>query len=265
MSWINNPLSFNDLLIGWQVHFSRIFFDVTPLYLRDNLENGLWWLTIRVLILLALFAVYFLRKAPKKTSSFLCILTFLPVFTLAIPDLVFGGTRSNQLRYSLIPYLGYLLIIANLLGTKIKESQLTHKKHKFIWQGILAVIVIMGITSWSLNFQQKTWWNKYFNTDNPQLVQIVNKTKSPLIVCVDCDNDWGFGNLMSWSYLLNEDVKFQAFKAKEFDFSKIPDNFTDYFLFNSSEQLRKELTSKHKIKLEEVFKGSTPIWSLQRM
>lgn len=267
VSWINEPLAFNDLLTGWQVHFSRIFFDVTPIYLQDNLENGLWWLTIRALILLALFGVYFLRKAPKKTSSFLWILTFLPVFILSIPDLFFGGTRSNQLRYSIIPYLGYILIIAYLLATKVREHQSSNKIQKVIWRGILASIIIMGITSWSLNFQQKTWWNKYFNSDSPQLAETINKNESPLIVCVDCDNDWGFGNLMSWSYLLDEDIKFQAFKANEFDVAKIPDNFSSYFLFNASEQLRYELENRYKIKLEEVHKGSTPLWKMnwQRM
>lgn len=264
VSWINNPLAFNDLLTGWQVHFSRIFFDITPIYLRDNTENAFWWLTIRALILLTLFAVYFLHKAPKKASSFLWILTFLPVLTLAIPDIIFGGTRSIQLRYSIIPYLGYLLILAYLLGTKVKENQKHSQLSKVIWRTVIAAIIVMSITSWSLNFQQKAWWNKYYNYENPQLAQIVNQSKSPLIVCVDCDNDWGFGNLMSWSYLLDDQVKFQAFKAKEFNISKIPNNFTTYFLFNADEQLRNELTSKHKIQLEEAYKGSTPLWKLNR-
>lgn len=263
VSWINNPLSFKNLQTGWQVHFNRIFFDITPIYLRDNTENAFWWLTIRALILLTLFAVYFLRKAPKNVSSFLWILTFLPVLTLAIPDIIFGGTRSIQLRYSIIPYLGYLLILAYLLGRKITESQ--NKIFKLIWQTTLVSIIIMGRISWSLNFQQKTWWNKYYNSENPQLAQIVNQSKSPLIVCVDCDNDWGFGNLMSWSYLLNENVKLQPFQAKEFDISKIPNNFTSYFIFNANEQLRNELTSKHKIKLEEAYKGSTPLWKLDKL
>jgi uncharacterized membrane protein len=260
VSWINNPLPFEYLLIGWQVHFSRLFFDIRPIYLKDNLENISWWLTIRALILLTLFAVYFLRKAPKKTSSFLWLLTFIPVFTLAIPDLIFGGTRSNQLRYSIIPYLGYLLIIAYMLGKKAKENQ---KIPKFIRQTILTSIIIMCIMSWSLNFQQKTWWNKYFNSENPQLAEVVNTSESPLIVCVDCDNDWGFGNLMSWSYLLDSKVKFQAFKAKEFKISKVANNFANYFLFNASEQLRDELVKKHDITLKEAHEGSTPLWKIE--
>ncbi|BDA67952.1 hypothetical protein CAL7716_021180 [Calothrix sp. PCC 7716] len=69
---------------------------------------------------------------------------------------------------------------------------------------------------------------------------------------------------MSWSYLLDDQVKFQAFKAKEFNISKISNNFTTYFLFNADEQLRNELTSKHKIKLEEAYKGSTPLWKLNK-
>ncbi|MHC5732672.1 MAG: hypothetical protein ACYTXY_53235, partial [Nostoc sp.] len=58
IKWSKRIVPLNDLVDAWQIHWARIFFDITPNYsYPDQLKNSLWFLIIRLLVILLFYAV----------------------------------------------------------------------------------------------------------------------------------------------------------------------------------------------------------------
>ncbi|MBD2727123.1 glycosyltransferase family 39 protein [Nostoc sp. FACHB-892] len=263
IKWSKLIVPLNDLVDLWQINWARIFFDITSKSsYSDQLQNNLWFLIIRLLVILLFYAVYFLcRKTPKSTWSFILILILLTALAQAIPDLVFGGIRSIIIRYSIPVYLGCHLAVAYLLAQKAILSPNTNMR-KHLWRLLLVGLISLQIVSCLIILPKKTWWNKAYNSDNIPIVNIIKQSSNPLIICLNCGRDWGWGNVLSLSYLLEPETKFQLFP--ETNIKEIPDTFTDVFFLNASEKLQDTLKKEHGLNIGLVFKQNLSLWKLKK-
>ncbi|MHC5822222.1 MAG: glycosyltransferase family 39 protein, partial [Nostoc sp.] len=262
IKWSKRIVPLNDLVDAWQIHWARIFFDITPNYsYPDQLKNSLWFFIIRLLGILLFYAVYFLvRKTPKSTWSFILILISFTALTQTIPDVIFGGVRSVIMRYSIPVYLGCHLAMAYLLAQKaILSPEMKMRKH--LWRLLLLGLIFLQIISCVIILPKKTWWNKGYSSDNIPMVNIIKQSQNPLIICLECGKDSGWGNVLSISYLLEPQTKFQLFP--ETNIKQIPDTFTDVFFLNASEKLQDTLKKEHDWNIALVFKHSQSLWKLK--
>ncbi|MCC5648605.1 glycosyltransferase family 39 protein [Nostoc sp. XA013] len=263
IKWSKLIVPLNDLVDLWQINWARIFFDITSKSsYSDQLQNNLWFLIIRLLVILLFYAVYFLcRKTPKSTWSFILILILLTALAQAIPDLIFGGIRSIIIRYSIPVYLGCHLAVAYLLAQKaILSPYMNMRKH--LWRLLLLGLISLQIISCLIILPKKTWWNKAYNSDNIPIVNIIKQSPNPLIICLNCGRDWGWGNVLSISYLLEPQTKFQLFP--ETNIKEIPDTFTDVFFLNASEKLQDTLKKEQGLNIGLVFKHNLSLWKLKK-
>ena len=266
--WMNNTLSLDDLRIGWEVHFVRIFFDVNPNYEYDNpISDNLWWITIRVFLVLFLYSVYFLvRHSQKKTYTFILILIIFPALVFALPDLFFGGMRSIVSRYAIITYLGCHLAFTYLFAHKIKDNYLNQEKNQqYLWSLLLIILISIEIISCTLSASKLTWWNKSFNSDNLPISNILNKESSLLISECNLSSlrqwDGQFGHLLSLSYHLDNKVKLQCFdNFQQIDISKIPNEFDAYFILNPPPSLKDKIKSQYRLKLEPIYENNMSLF-----
>ncbi|QIR37652.1 hypothetical protein HCG51_13640 [Tolypothrix sp. PCC 7910] len=263
IEWAKYSLPLNDLLDAWQIHWARIFFDITPEYAYPNkLQNNLWFTVIRLLVILLFYAVYLLCwKTPKSIWSFVLILMLSTALPQAIPDVIFGGIRSINARYSIPVYLGCHLAIAYLLAQKAILSP-NIKLGKHLWRLLLLGLISLQLISCAIILPKKAWWNKAYNTDNIAIVNIINQAPYPLIICPECGQDWGWGNVLSLSYLVAPQTKFQLFPGT--NIKSIPQTFSDVFFLNASEELQKSLKKEHNWEINEVFKKNQSLWKLKQ-
>ncbi len=259
--WSKLIVPLKDLVDLWQINWARIFFDITSeSSYSDQLQNNLWFLIIRLLVILLFYAVYFLcRKTPKSSWSFILILISLTALSQAIPDLIFGGIRSIITRYSIPIYLGCHLAMAYLLAQKtILSPDMNMRKH--LWRLLLIGLICLQIISCVIIIPTKTW-NKAYSSDNIPMVNIIKQSANPLIICLECGKDWGWGNVLSISYLLEPQTKFQLFPGT--NIKQIPDTFTDVFFLNASKKIQDILKKEHGLNIALVFKNKQSLWKLK--
>ncbi|MBO3462183.1 glycosyltransferase family 39 protein [Aetokthonos hydrillicola Thurmond2011] len=263
IEWAKYTLPLNDILDGWQIHWARNFFDITTQYsYQDKLQNNLWFFIIRFLVFLLFYAIYFLyQKTPKTTWSFIVILISLTALTQAVPDIIFGGIRSVQVRYAIPVYLGCHLAIAYLFAQKTILSP-DKRINKNLWRLLLVVIICLEIISCLIILPKNTWSNKAYSSDNIPIVNIIKQSPNPLIICSECGQDWGWGNVLSISYLLEPKTKFQLFSG--IDIKQNPDGFSDLFFLNASQELQNTLKKEHNWEITSVFKNSQSLWKLKK-
>lgn len=234
---IQEPLSF--LVQMWGLHLSSIFLDFGL-----SIEHLFTYLVPPVLLGIVGYAVYFLcRHTPKEVWGFIVTLIGVTAIALMLPDLIVGGRRSISSRYFIPCYLGIQMTVAYLLTTQILNPSVLKQK---LWQGIMAVLISLGIISCSISSQSDTWWNKVVSYLNPKIANIINQAPQPLVI--SDTSDVNTGNVISLSYLLDPKTRFQLVVAP--NIPKISDRFSDVFLFYPSEELQEILKKEYNAKLE---------------
>lgn len=277
IDWVHEiTLPLEHMRDGWEVHFGRLFLDITPYYKYANpIIDSAWRNAIRVLILIFLYSVYFLiRKSETKISSFMITFTFFPALFLVVPDLAFGGIRSIQPRYLLITYLGCYLSFGYLFGRQITIETLDRRRNrrerwKYFWALLFVIFISMSLISCAVSFATETWWSKGANSGNLEKSEVLNQTTSLLIAECNLESlqkwDGQFGDLISLSYHLSDRVKYQCFnRLDEMDISEIPDGFEGYFLLNPPTELIDRLKPRTDIKIEEIGEKNTILWKLEK-
>lgn len=132
---------------------------------------------------------------------------------------------------------------------------------KHLWRLLLLGLISLQIISCVIILPKKTWWNKGYSSDNIPIVNIIKQSANPLIICSECGKDWGWGNVLSISYLLEPQTKFQLFP--DTNIKQIPDTFTDVFFLNASEKLQDTLKKEHDWNIALVFKHNLSLWKLK--
>jgi uncharacterized membrane protein len=254
-SWSSTSVPFSRLVKSWAGNISRTFFDInidadTPTYYAIPL--------VLVIVLLVIYSFYFIcRKATLKVYFFILTMVGVPVLALVVPDLLFGGLRSTVPRYLVPCFLGILLAVAYLIGNQITSSSFLQQK---LWQLIVALLISAGVVSCIVYSQSEVWWNKKPSTNHIQSAEIVNKTKRPLLISSFSDSNPG--ELLSLSYLLHRKVHLQLVADK--NIPKIPQGFSDIFVFNPSETLKFGLKREYKSDVKPIEPSKLQLWKLEK-
>jgi uncharacterized membrane protein len=252
-SWTSQKMAILSLIQIWIGNLSRIFFDLN----LDSKSQLIYTVapTLLVLILIG-YSLYFLcRTTSKNIWLFVLTLIVFNALSLILPDLILGGRRSSVSRYMLPSYLGIQLAVAYLINAKTSVLSFSRR----MWQIIVLVIISSGFISCAVSSQAETWWNKKNSHNNPQTARIINAATRPLLV--SSNYNLNPGELLSLSYLL--DPKVRLLLVLDPNIPKLPDGFSDVFVFNPSKKLRYTLVGDKKQKLEQVYPAQARLWRIK--
>jgi uncharacterized membrane protein len=242
IAWTKMQFPLEILIKSWLLQLSRIFID-----LNFGFENKLSYVITPIFVIFIGYSIYFIcRTTNHKVWLFIVMLIFIPALPLVLPDLIFGGIRSLSERYLLPSYLGIQLAVTYLLATQLHNKSFVRRR---IWQTIMGLVIICGLTSYGVNSQAETWWSKVISYGNPQVAKIINQAAHPLLI--SDDSGINYGNVFSLTYLLQPKVQFQLIKDQTIP--NIPDEFTDIFLLNPSDIWRKQIETNYKYKTNVVY------------
>jgi uncharacterized membrane protein len=209
------------------------------------------------------YSIYFLwRYSSKRIGLFIFTLIGVSALPLVLPDLIFGGIRSLNNRYLIAFYLGIHLAVAYLFATKITSASAKFWQQK-LWQIALIALISCGVLSCAIISPAETWWNKYYSSESIPIARIVNQTKYPLVIVVD-DYNWS-SRTHVWSIIDFLEPKVRLQLVVEQNISRIPDGFSDVFLFCPSKELQDGIKKEHKVKIAPVFEGTLSLWKLEKL
>ena len=250
IEWQSTVRTFSYLVKNWMIYLSRIFLDFNPIADTDSITfQSPLSISVRwVVFIVVAYSIYFIcRHSPRRIWLFIVTLIGIPALALAIPDIVFGGSRSCNARYLTASYLGIHLVVAYLLGTKIASSTYSIWRQK-LWQVVTVVIIFAGVVSCAIISPAQTWWNKY-SAEIPiaQISRTINQSSSPLVIFESQTRH----ETISISPLLQSKVR--MLQLGKSDSLTIPKDFNDIFLLNPSEELQDRLQKEPKFKIEPIY------------
>ncbi len=256
--WMTQSISLRDLLSMWRFDFTALFFDV-------NLESDHpWkgWIESATLGLILLSIYELCQKTDRSVRLFILTSIFIPFLILALPDLLFGGIRSTVPYYLSSCFPAVQLAVAYLLASQMNSGRFSIIDGQLLWRGILVLVLTASLVSCGVSLLAETWWNKhkYVSYYNAEIAHQINATQSPLMISDPGDDYTNTGNLISLSYLLNDDVKVLLFTQQP-NLSRIPKN-PSVFVFRPSQTLHEALEEKTG-RLELVFPAGK-LWQLKQ-
>ncbi|MBP5973811.1 glycosyltransferase family 39 protein [Brasilonema sp. CT11] len=268
-SWTSDQVSQLTLIKNWIINLSYFFLDFgydLGSYDHDPRLKFITKLLIPFVLILVGYSISFLcLKTPKRVWLFVLTLIGVTALPLAIPDLIFGGVRSQTPRYLIPFYLGIQLAVAYLLASQIIPISVNIWKQK-LWQVVMVVVLTSGVLSCVSSSQAKTWWLKYQNIYTPQAVEIINKANQPLVMS-SCQGSWSLlADKFSLIDQIDPKVRFEL--INESKVPQIPNNFRDVFLYNPShnsflQAVRSKLENEQNYKIEEnIYPKKLELWKL---
>lgn len=231
------------LPLFWGLNLSRIFFDVNQ---GTSPLSPLHYLSA----LLAGYALYYLyRKAPLNAWVFIITLIGVTGMALIGPDVILGGRRSSITRYAIPSYLGIQIAVAYLMTAKTTAIN-GETRYLKRWQYGAIALFFCAIVSCIVSAQFPVWWHKSHSKSryNPQVAEIVNQAKTPLVV-----SDKIPGIMFSLSHSLNPEVHLQMVLPP--GNPQIPDTFSPIFVYRPTETLKQGIQTNHKLTEEPNSKS----------
>jgi uncharacterized membrane protein len=248
LSWSRIDVGFLHLVGMWAYNYSAVFLDTNHIMKfldeTDLLTYGVFFLRALSLIPAALAVLYLFRHPFQKISLFLLPLIFLPFLGLALPDVIIGGMRSGGGNRYLAPsFIGLEIAMAywfslGLVGTRDRQSRMK--------QGMLALILVMGISSGLIFRNSDTWWHKTIGHFNMTVAEIINREERPLLIARSATS------LLSLSHHLDEKVVILFSREDQWD--DILERFSDVFILSPSEAQLEQFAISEGLMIEEVFK-----------
>lgn len=222
-------------------------------------DSSSYLTSFNILILVGSSLYFICRHTSKRIWLFILLLIAVMALALILPDLILGGQRSGAVnaRYFIPCYLGIELAIAHLLATQIVSARFSQRK---IWQVIMVALFSCGVVSCVIISQAETTFSKVAGGYNPQIARIINKYPRPLVIS-DTSDLGNPGDVVSLSYLLNSEVRFQL--VDNSSSLQVPDTFSSVFLFNPSEVLLEQLKPKYKLELIFESDSGRKLWQLK--
>ncbi|MBD1843604.1 glycosyltransferase family 39 protein [Cyanobacteria bacterium FACHB-63] len=240
--FFNNTVSLQHLINRWVINITRVFLDYGLGYPKFDIPYHVPFALTA--LLLSGYALYYLwTHTEKKTSLLILSLIGVQVVMLMLPDLILRRYRfSGETRYLFLIYLGIQFAIAYLFTKKIASASKPGWR-SIVWQAALIGVLLAGVFSGAASSQAPYWWNKTIPINPQQTAAIVGRTAQPLVV-----SNTPFPNvLIALSYALDPKTKFLL--AKPGTAPKIPENFTEVFLYDAYEPLLSDV-QKQGYKLE---------------
>jgi uncharacterized membrane protein len=254
--WVAISLPISTTFKIWMLNLTRVFWDTDVNPFATDAELN-WWVMIPI-VLLEVYAVYFLiKKAPKSSWLFMVALVIGTSLPLLVPDILFGGQRSTVTRYLLPFFLCLQVAVAYLIAQLLITAK---RSHQSIGMTLAALLAIAGIVSGGLHSQSNTWWNKIMSYYHPQIAQILNTSNNPILIT----DAFGYNpaNLVSLSYLLNDTV--ELLLLKEVGMTKevpaIANLSQPIYLLNLPDFFKSEFIAKYGGQFQPVV-GELWVWS----
>jgi hypothetical protein len=123
----------------------------------------------------------------------------------------------------------------------------------------MVLLISVGVVSGVVHSQANVWWNKKPSTSHIQAASIINQTNRPLIISSYYDAN--LGEVTSLSYLLDKKVRLQL--VSEPNIPKIPNGFSDIFVFTPSPTLQSGIERDYKYKFEQLEPSELRLWKLK--
>lgn len=248
-SWSSGSVDIPLLIKLWILSFTALFLDL------DFGFDSIWTYCLRLpIILLIAVAIYTVcRQTSRTTWLFILTSIFIPFLILALPDLLIGGRRSAVSRYLISCYPGVQLAVAYFLKTYILNGQKN-------WRVVLALLLTSSIASCTVSALADTWWSNVPSYSNAEVARKINANTAPLLLS-DAGNDGtNLGDLISLSYLLNQDVKLLLLNLEP-DLKLLPNN-SNAFVFRPSKALSLALQQQQHRARKVLPSGQ--LWQLQK-
>ena len=194
-NWVRGLVGFDYLVKKWILSFSCLFID---LYFDFNIV-ATYLLRLLFLIIIG-FAVYTVFSyCIRSTKLFILTSIFVPFIMLVIPDLLLGGKRSAVTRYLISCFPAIYLSVAYLLGRYLDREK--------FWRVVLAILLTASIVSCTVSAVSDTWWSKSLSYFNAEVARKINASDFPILLSDVGDNYTNTGDLISLSYILDDDVR----------------------------------------------------------
>jgi uncharacterized membrane protein len=271
--WTSNKISRLSLIKSWIVNLSYFFidfnFDLRSVY-NDSVLKSIVKFLIPVILIFVGYSIYFLcRNTQQRIWLFILTLIGVTALPLAMPDLIFGGVRSQASRYLIPTYLAIQLAVAYLLATQIISA--VNNKRRKLWQVVMVLLISAGVMSCAISSQAETWWLKALNIYTPQMVRIINQSANPLLI-VSCEGSSSIGDPMFLSHVLAPKVRLRL--VNKSNVAQISDNFSsnfsDVFLYNPyyntiPQVFLDQVENQQKYKIEKnIYPESLGLWKLSK-
>lgn len=234
--WTKASVGLLYLIKFWILGFTSPFFDL------DFGIDSFWTYAIRLPVAICIFASLYLvfRRTSRSTYLFIFTAIFVPFLILALPDLVIGGKRSSVTRYLICSFPGIQLAVAYFFAQKLPAKQ-------GLWKGLFALVLTGSILSCAVSAFSPSWWSKGVSVANAEVAEVINRVDRPLVIS-DRGNSWtNKGNLISLSYLLDEDVRLLLLsyppQPEVLATFELPEN-AKIFLYQPTQKLREELETR---------------------
>ncbi|NEP89844.1 MAG: glycosyl transferase family 39 [Okeania sp. SIO2C2] len=237
-SWATASVSFDFLVKKWILSFSCMFIDLD--FGFNNIGTYLLRLLFLILIAWGIYTVC--RFCSLSTKLFILTSIFIPFIILVIPDLVGGGVRSAITRYLIPCFPAIYLSVAYLLGRYLDRENSTLFREQKYWRIVLAILLTASIASCTVSAFSDTWWNKTVSYFNGEVAKKINASDSPILLSDVGDGYTNTGDLISLSYILDDDVRLLLLNnSPNFE---IVENESEIFVFRPSERLGEALKAK---------------------
>lgn len=248
--WTAYSLNIKLLIKLWTLSFTCLFLDL------DFGIDSLWTYLLRLPVFLLIFAAIYTvcRRTNRRTGLFIATSIFVPFFLLALPDLILGGKRSSVTRYLISCFPGIQLAVGYFLSKKILNG-------KWIWRGVLALLITGSIASCTVSAMSDTWWSNVPSYFNAEVARRINASSSPLLLSDEGNDHTNLGDLISLSYLLHPEVRLLLLRQPP-DLKWLP-NQSNAFIFRPSELLRKAVEQEPG-QLKLIFPPGQ-LWFLKRI
>jgi len=239
-------LSFPNSIVYWLIQTNYIFIDI----------NFNWLKPLNLIVVTPIFfalvgyALYCLwRTNHEKTWLFITSLISIPTIPLLV--------SFRQL--DIIPYyLGIQIAVASLLAIQLYNGSISRQK---TWQTILAVLIIVGLFSDILYSQSYTWWSKFSGNNHLEIANIINQAPRPLLISNDADNN--SISILTLSSLVEQKVRFLLVQGN--NIPKFSKNYSNIFLLNPSDTLRKRIEKKYQMNISIIYHGEySSLWKLSK-
>jgi uncharacterized membrane protein len=161
--------------------------NVTSLLTVNNLDldinfYGRKFLKLFIIVVVC-YSVVTIKSRKDNSWRFVWFLGVCSALPFVLPDLIWTGARSSQVRYFLPFFIALDLALAALICTKCFGDQSIGLARR-VWQAGFALIIAARICSCFASLESTTWWTKY-SIRSVEVAKVVNSTAEPLLVSDD--------------------------------------------------------------------------------
>ncbi|NEO57394.1 MAG: glycosyl transferase family 39 [Okeania sp. SIO3B5] len=244
-NWARVSVGFNFLVKKWILSFSSLFIDLD--FGFDNIATYLLRLPFLIIIGLGVYTVC--RYCSRSTKLFILTSIFVPFIILVIPDLLWGGKRSGVTRYLISCFPAIYLSVAYLFSRYLGKDNVSHQlgdrlflfsKEK-LWRVVLVILLTASILSCGISTVSDTWWNKTPSYFNAEVAKKINASDYPLLLSDIGDDYTNIGNMISLSYLLDDNVQLLLSQLPNLE---MVTGESEIFVFRPSRKLRSAMKAK---------------------